>query len=77
MDVDNEIDTSGLNCPMPILRMRQALNNMEAGQKLRVISTDPGSQKDFPAFANQTGHLLLDSQTDNGKYIYVVEKRAD
>lgn len=59
MNVDKEIDARGLNCPLPILRAKKALAEMEAGQTLRVVSTDRGSVKDFQAFARQTGNELL------------------
>lgn len=61
MDFDQELDARGLTCPLPILRAKKALNTMAAGQVLRILATDPGSQKDFQAFARQTGHELLSS----------------
>ncbi len=72
--VDKDIDTSGLTCPMPILRLKQALRSMESGQRIRVVATDPSTQSDFVAFAAQTGHRLLESQTEADKFIYVLEK---
>ena len=72
--IDQELDTSGLNCPMPILKLKQTLKAMQSGQRLLVIATDPGSQSDFPAFAAQTGHRLLESRVEADKFIYVVEK---
>lgn len=75
MQIDKEIDTSGLTCPLPVLRLKQALKELESGQRLKVIATDPGSQKDFQAYADQTGHKLLSSSVEEGSYIYVVEKR--
>jgi len=59
MDFDKEVDARGLNCPLPILRAKKALAEMQAGQVLRVVATDPGSVKDFQAFAKQTGNELL------------------
>lgn len=56
---DKEVDARGLNCPLPILRAKKALSAMEAGEVLRVMATDPGSVKDFAAFAKQTGHELI------------------
>ena len=56
---DREVDARGLNCPLPILRAKKALNDMPSGQILRVVATDPGSRRDFEAFARQTGHALL------------------
>jgi len=55
-EFDTELDASGLNCPLPILRAKKTLNGMEAGQVLHIIATDPGSVKDFDAFAKQTGN---------------------
>lgn len=63
MDFDKEVDARGLNCPLPILRAKKALAEMQPGQVLHVLATDPGSSKDFAAFARQTGNELV-SQTD-------------
>ncbi|MGB7299083.1 MAG: sulfurtransferase TusA family protein [Burkholderiaceae bacterium] len=59
MAAKQEVDASGLNCPLPILRAKKALAGLEAGEILKVISTDPGSRRDFEAFSRQTGHELL------------------
>ncbi len=59
MDFDKELDARGLNCPLPILRAKKALAEMQAAQVLRVVATDPGSVKDFAAFAKQTGNELI------------------
>lgn len=72
--VEKELDTSGLSCPLPILRLKQALRGMEHGQRVRVIATDPGSQSDVVAFAAQTGHRLIESRAEGDKFYYVVEK---
>jgi len=72
--IDKELDTSGLDCPMPILKLKQALKSMQSGQRVRVIATDPGSQSDFPAFTAQTGHRLLETSVSGDKYIYLLEK---
>ncbi|MCB1938341.1 MAG: sulfurtransferase TusA family protein [Rhodocyclaceae bacterium] len=61
MNFDTQVDASGLNCPLPILRAKKALAEMNPGQVLRVLATDPGSVKDFAAFARQTGNELLKS----------------
>ena len=58
---DQELDARNLNCPLPILRAKKALNGMEAGKILKIMATDPGSVKDFAAFANQTGNELSSS----------------
>jgi tRNA 2-thiouridine synthesizing protein A len=70
-----ELDTSGLNCPLPVLKLRKQLKQMDSGQKVTVIATDPGSVKDFASFCNQTGDELLDSKEENGKFIYKVKKK--
>ncbi len=72
--IKQELDTSGLDCPMPILKLKQALKSMQSGERVRVIATDPGSRSDFPAFAAQTGHRLLESSVIDGQYIYLLEK---
>lgn len=77
MPVDAEIDASGLMCPIPVLRLKQALNTLQGGQCLRVITTDPGSQKDFANFAAQTGHRLLAQDACGGRFVFVFEKRPD
>lgn len=75
MQTDKEIDTSGLNCPLPILKAKKALSEMESGQTLKVIATDAGSIKDFLAFAKQTGNELLEQQTVDSNYIHVLRRR--
>lgn len=73
-DVVKELDTSGLECPLPILKLKQALRGLDSGQRLRLIATDPGSQSDVVAFAAQTGHRLIDSHSEGAKFFYIVEK---
>jgi TusA-related sulfurtransferase len=75
MKFDKEIDTSGLNCPLPILKAKKALTDMNSGQLLRVISTDPGSTRDFIAFAKQTGNELVEQQTEGANYIHLLKRR--
>lgn len=74
MNFDKELDARGLNCPLPILRAKKALTDMQSGQILRIVSTDPGSVKDFQAFCKQTGNELL-SQTEADKEFIVLMKR--
>lgn len=69
-----ELDTSGLTCPLPILRLKQALRKLQSGDRISVIATDPGSQSDFPAFAAQTGHQLLESRVEGDTFYYLIEK---
>jgi tRNA 2-thiouridine synthesizing protein A len=74
MTFDKELDARGLNCPLPILRAKKALNDMQSGQVLKIVATDPGSVKDFQAFAKQTGNDLL-SQAEAGKEFTFFLKR--
>lgn len=71
---DQELDARGLNCPLPILRAKKALNGMNSGQTLHIIATDPGSVKDFEAFAKQTGNELLESSEADGEFSFVLKK---
>jgi tRNA 2-thiouridine synthesizing protein A len=75
MQVDKEIDTRGLNCPLPILKAKKALADMSSGQLLRVLSTDPSSNRDFQAFARQTGNELLNQSTDGDGFVHVLRRR--
>lgn len=72
--VDQELDARGLNCPLPILRAKKALNDMNSGQTLRIVATDPSSIKDFEAFAKQTGNELLESGEADGEFSFVLKK---
>lgn len=73
-EFDRELDASGLNCPLPILRAKKALGDMERGTTLKVISTDPGSVKDFEAFSKQTNNPLLSSGEEGGKFVFFIKK---
>lgn len=73
-DFDQELDASGLNCPLPILRAKKTLGGMESGQVLHIIATDPGSVKDFEAFSRQTGNELIDSKEVDGKFEFLIKK---
>ena len=75
MQIDQELDTRGLNCPLPILKAKKALNGMQSGQLLKVISTDQGSLRDFAAFAKQTGNELLEQQTVGNEFIHTLKRR--
>jgi tRNA 2-thiouridine synthesizing protein A len=75
MDVHKEIDTRGLNCPLPILKAKKALADMASGQLLRVVSTDPGSMRDFQAFARQTGNELVEQATAGSEFQHVLRRR--
>lgn len=71
---DQELDASGLNCPLPILRAKKSLAGLQSGQVLHVIATDPGSIKDFQAFAKQTGNELIESKEEGGKFYFLIKK---
>ena len=75
MQIDKEVDTRGLNCPLPILKAKKALADMQSGQTLMVISSDPGSTRDFQAFAKQTGNELLEQETLGDEFIHVMRRR--
>ena len=75
MDVQREIDTRGLNCPLPILKAKKALADMHSGELLRVVATDPGSMRDFQAFARQTGNELVAQETRADEFIHVLRRR--
>jgi tRNA 2-thiouridine synthesizing protein A len=75
MEFDREVDASGLNCPLPILRTKKALADMQSGQVLKVISTDAGSVRDFPMFAKQTGNDLLQHGQESGAFVFYLKRR--
>ena len=75
MQIDRELDARGLNCPLPILKAKKALNDMQSGQTLRVTATDPGSVRDFQAFAKQTGNELLEQQTVGLEFYHLMRRR--
>lgn len=74
MDFHDELDAKGLNCPLPILRAKKAVNKLDSGQVLKIVATDPGSVKDFEAFCNQTGNKLLGSAEEAGTFVFHIEK---
>jgi len=71
---DREVDVKGLNCPLPILRAKKALGELQSGQVLKVTATDPGSVKDFQAFCRQTGNELL-SHSEGAEFVFFMKKR--
>ncbi|MCW8844225.1 MAG: sulfurtransferase TusA family protein [Gammaproteobacteria bacterium] len=71
---DQTLDARGLNCPLPVLRAKQALLGMTPGDTLEVLATDPGSVADFAAFCRVTGHALLESACTDGDYRYRIQK---
>lgn len=68
------VDASGLSCPLPLLKAKQALNSLSAGDRLKVIATDPGSVRDFKVFTELSGNKLLSSTQDQSSYVYLIEK---
>jgi tRNA 2-thiouridine synthesizing protein A len=75
MEFHKDLDARGLNCPLPILRTKKTLNEMASGEILRVVATDPGSVKDFAAFAKQTGNELLSSSEAGGEFTFYIKKK--
>lgn len=75
MNFDRELDVKGLNCPLPILRTKKALAEMESGEILRVQATDPGLTKDFPAFAKQTGNELVEQKEENRVFEFFLKRK--
>lgn len=73
--IDRELDVRGLNCPLPILKAKKALAELESGQVLRILATDPGSTRDFQAFARQTGHELLEQAQQQDEFVHVLKKK--
>lgn len=75
VNFDKELDARGLNCPLPILRTKKSLSDMRPGQVLKIVATDPGSVKDFLAFAKQTGHDLLESSQHSDEFIFLLRHK--
>ncbi len=73
-EIAAQLDTRGMSCPLPILKTRQAIGKLHAGEVLEVRSTDPGSVQDMAAFCTQTGHELVSSGESSGHYIFMIRK---
>lgn len=73
-EFDSELDARGLNCPLPILRAKKSINELQAGQVLKIVATDPGAVKDFEAFCKQTGHELMNSQEQGSEFVFLIRK---
>ncbi len=71
------VDAKGLNCPMPLLKAKKALNGVAGGERVRVYATDPGSVRDFEVFSAQSGHKLLESSRHGDTYFYLLEKKSE
>lgn len=75
MNFEKDLDARGLNCPLPILRTKKALGELQSGQVLRIVATDPGSVKDFAAFCKQTGHTMVSQAEADKEYTYFIKKK--
>ncbi len=75
MDANKELDARGLNCPLPILKAKKALADMVSGEVLKIVATDPGSVRDFQAFAKQTGNDLLKQDATSNEYVHFIKRR--
>ena len=75
MNFDKELDARGLNCPLPILRAKKALTGMSSGQVLKILATDPGSVRDFQAFARQTGNELVEQTSAGEEFVHYLKRR--
>jgi len=75
MNFDKELDARGLNCPLPILRAKKALNDMQSGQVLKIVATDPGSVKDFQVFSKQTGNELLSHAAAQKEFTFFMKRK--
>ena len=75
IDIDQQVDARGLNCPMPIVKTAQAVKTLTSGQTLEVLATDPGSVKDFAAWSKTTGNAIIEQTTDGGVFRFVLKKK--
>ena len=75
MEFDQELDTRGLSCPLPILKTKKSLNGLQSGQVLKIVATDPGSVKDMEAFSKQTGNALLSSNEEDRTFVFYMRKK--
>jgi tRNA 2-thiouridine synthesizing protein A len=75
MDFDKELDARGLNCPLPILKAKKALTDMQSGQVLKIVATDPGAVRDFQAFSKQTGNELLSHGEEKKEFTFFLKRR--
>ena len=74
MDIDVELDATGLSCPMPIMKLSKSVKSMEVGQVIKMISSDPGSEEDVPKWVKRSKNELLESTAEAGSYIFVIKK---
>jgi len=71
------LDVKGLQCPMPLLKAKKALNEMPPGGLLKVFATDPGSERDFQTFSKQSGHQLLEFEREGDTFVYLLQKKME
>ncbi|MFZ9048528.1 MAG: sulfurtransferase TusA family protein [Poseidonia sp.] len=74
MNHNDEIDCSGMSCPLPVVKSKMKIDTMSPGEVLKIITTDPGSCKDIPAWANRVGHEMIEEAEENGKYYFLVKR---
>lgn len=74
MDIDVELDATGLSCPMPIMKLSKSVKSMEVGQVIKMISSDPGSEEDVPKWVRRSKNELLESKNESGSYIFIIKK---
>ena len=77
MKIENTLDASGLECPLPLLKTKLELSKMSKDQIIKVISTDPTSEEDFKAFERMSGNVLLAIEKKEEKYFYLIQKKND
>jgi tRNA 2-thiouridine synthesizing protein A len=70
-----ELDTSGLRCPLPVLKAKKALRSLDSGEFIRVTATDPAALDDFPAYCANSGNELVESRNEGARYIFVIRKK--
>jgi tRNA 2-thiouridine synthesizing protein A len=75
MEIKAKVDASGLSCPLPILKASQAIKTVGSGELVEIIATDPGSVKDFAAWATSTGNALVEQSADGGKFRFVLRRK--
>ncbi len=74
-DFDSELNCEGLNCPLPILKTKKAIDGLESGQVLKMTATDPGSVNDMDSWAKRTGNALLSHSEDDGVHAFMIQKK--
>lgn len=75
--IDKTLDTSGLLCPEPVMMLHKAVRDIQGGQIIEVIATDPSTTRDIPKFCNFLGHELLNQEEVGNTWVYLIQKKAD